>query len=322
MKIFASLAVVAVVVAMSAFVAFGTSLVPGPPAMAQSVSAPANQDADHTGTAGEVEVTWDGVDGAYGYRVGWVNHEDFQRGGGEWLRKFSYAHVPATVRRYVVNGLTGGQEYWFIVASVDEVGRVYFPDNWVRKLRVSGTPSPTAHCPGVPSDGTGAYCPITGLRLVDRYYGMGERADWDNFGFTVTGAEMLSPGRYHEFHGDSLLGIGKDWFFLPSIAGRRYLQLKVAIANNERYVQLNPGREYAMDTNAGVAFVLGGARDSRKGSNVTTELVFEIPDGASVVVLALRPLYSYTDAEWNEPKLFQISLQGRSVAPGGLAPGR
>lgn len=323
MKRFTGFSVAALAAAVVLVVVFVSSPLPGPPVMAQTVpAAPGNQQARNTGTAGVVEVTWDAVDGADAYRVGWLNHQDFEEAGSEWLQRFTFAQVPGTLREYEVTRLAPGDEYWFIVASVDDKGRAYWPAGWIQKFRVSGVPLPTAHCPGAPSDGTGAYCPITGLRVVDAHYGIGEEVTWDEFKLTVTDGELLVPGRYHQYYGDSRLGVGDDFYYLPIVAGRRYLRLKVAIVNDERHVQLQPGREYAMGTNTGVAFVVGGERIINKGTNGSTELLFEIPASASTAVLAMRPLYHRTDVDSNEPKLIQIQIQGLAVIPGRIVPDR
>ena len=51
--------------------------------------------------------------------MGWLNHADYLAAGNTWLQRFTFADVPSSVRSYRVTRLTPGEEYWFIVASVD-----------------------------------------------------------------------------------------------------------------------------------------------------------------------------------------------------------
>ena len=336
MKIFASLAVVALVLAVAVAVMQGTGLLSGVPVMAQStIAAPGKPEVRKGDRPGEVVVSWEGVVGAHAYRVGWLKEEHMLNAGPNYADFIEDSRVRVSERRHIVRGLVPGDQYWFIVGSLDQIGRVYW-SGWSEKIAARAMPVPPSNCtqvPQAPHDGYGAYCPITGLRLVGEHHEIGDGESWGGFRFEVLGdpdnlhtpgfkPSLLETGRYHKYIGDSQLGIGDDYYYLPRISGRRYLRLVVRMVNNEHDVELNPGREYAMDTNAGVAFVVGGAREVYRGFDGNTELLFEIPDRATVAVLAVRPLYRLSDSAWNEPELFRIPVDALIVEPGLVIRGR
>lgn len=321
MKIFASLAVVAFVLAVGVVVMQGVSVLSGALAMAQStISPPGKPEVRKGDRPGEVVVSWEGVVGARAYRVGWLKEEHMLQAGPAYGDYIEDSRVRSTEDEYTVRGLSPGDQYWFIVGSLDDIDRVYW-SVWSEKIAARDLPVPQSNCvPSAPvaHDGYGAYCPITGLRLGEEYYRVGDTANWQRFRFTVDGASLLKSGASHRYVGETPLGVSGDSYYLPRLAGRQHLRLEVTIENDGRDVELHPGREYTMDTNAGVAFILGGARTLDRGARERTELVFEIPEGATMAILAMRPLYHSTLRDFNEPTLFQVPLNGLRECPGGV----
>lgn len=100
---------------------------------------------------GEVNITWNAVDGANYYRIGWIAEADSQAAGDDWLERFVFADV-AGKTAYTITRLTPGIDYWFIVGSNSERYGEPRWQNWV-SLRLNEdqtacpaatpTPSPT-----------------------------------------------------------------------------------------------------------------------------------------------------------------------------------
>ena len=112
----------------------------------QGFPAPGNQRARNNGQPGEAVVTWNTVTGAEGYRVGWLNHNDFQSAGAQWLERFTFVNLPATRVEYRIARMTPGDEYWFIVATRHSNGQVQWPGQWIEKFAVTDAPA-NAFCP-------------------------------------------------------------------------------------------------------------------------------------------------------------------------------
>ena len=133
-------AAAAIIVIALAFWGYGAPAA-GPPPTAHAQPAPVrpppNQQARNTGEPGEVIVTWGTATGANSYRVGWLNHNDYLAAGSDWLQRFTFANVPLRTREYKITRLTPGEEYWFIVASVDAQNRMYWPAQWIEKFTVT-----------------------------------------------------------------------------------------------------------------------------------------------------------------------------------------
>ena len=95
----------------------------GPPA-------PANIMAVNGPNPGETIVTWDAVDGANFYRIGWLSRTDYQNAGDDWLERFAFSEVEDKTS-YTVTRLTPGEYYWFIVASnATRDGAPTWPTTW------------------------------------------------------------------------------------------------------------------------------------------------------------------------------------------------
>ena len=68
--------------------------------------------------AGEVDVSWDAVPGATGYRVGWLAVPDFEANcdGNRWRERFAYSDIsPAS--SFTATRLTPGIAYYFILGQ-------------------------------------------------------------------------------------------------------------------------------------------------------------------------------------------------------------
>ena len=92
------------------------------PATPAEVAAPAEVTAADGEATGAVIVGWEAVDSAAYYRIGWVALDDIpvaQSAGREWLDAFIFTDVGNLGQtEYAVLGLTPGQRYAFVVASV------------------------------------------------------------------------------------------------------------------------------------------------------------------------------------------------------------
>ena len=150
-------------------------LVPPPPTGIRVVNGP---------NPGEASVSWNPVAGVSNYRVGWLAVPDYEanRDNNRWRQRIAYVDVNAG-SSHTVTRLTPGIEYYFIVGSRHDGGRVSWPDFWVRfALR----------------DAASA-CPATGGVSQQSY---SEVVD----GYLVTAPEVFRSGRTENvavslFHG-------------------------------------------------------------------------------------------------------------------------
>ena len=95
----------------------------GPPA-------PANIMVMNGPNPGEAIVTWNAVDSANFYRIGWLSRTDYQNAGDDWLERFAFSEVEDKTS-YTVTRLTPGEYYWFIVASnATRDGAPTWPTTW------------------------------------------------------------------------------------------------------------------------------------------------------------------------------------------------
>ena len=227
------------------------------------------------------------------------------------MQRFTFADVPSSVRSYTITRLTPGEEYWFIVASVDAGNRMYWPQVWIQKFAVTAaptpTPCPTSHGPGAPAGGDGTMCPITGLPLGDGYQEIGETFTWYRTSnpqeeYTATVLSAITPATITRVRQDQT-----EYQRTPP-SGRRWLQVNMTLQNDlDIKVNVDGGHDYIMSTDAGIAFDWSGDRDLEPGMRyVNTTLSFDIPENATVTILAFRPI-----AEWgddNAGALFRIPI--------------
>ena len=78
--------------------------------------------------------------------MGWLNHNDFQNAGAQWLERFTFVNVSSQRTEYRIARMTPGDEYWFIVATRHSNGQVQWPSQWIEKFAVTDAPA-NAFCP-------------------------------------------------------------------------------------------------------------------------------------------------------------------------------
>ena len=140
-----------------------------------SPAVPANVRAVDGVEPGQAVVTWDAVDTAAFYRIGWVNMETFwavqAEGGRQWLDVFAFLDVLNRGQTsQTLYELAPGVEYAFIVASVGQ--RFGEAAGWTDWTYLVTTASPPLSCPvnttGTPTapGGSGAPTPtVTPTRM-------------------------------------------------------------------------------------------------------------------------------------------------------------
>ena len=268
------------------------------------------------GTAGQVVVSWTPASGSQTNRVGWASRTEALEAAaaGNWIEAFNFVDLGETKRTYTVKRLEPGMQHAFIVATrTGGGGYLYSP--WVY-LTTAAAPAPTpqptpAPCPtATPGQHPTSpeFCEITGLPLGDGYVEIGEQHSWAGVKLTVTRAVIQPAGAYTPLNG------GGTTRQLPNRPGRRYLRLYVTLENDSQFtvVSFQPGSHYTVDTDAGTAFERNGWRNIRNDQGPwNTDFLWEIPERASIAVLAARPLYSTGSAEFNNPTLFRIPIPAR-----------
>ena len=98
--------------------------------------------------AGEVSVTWQSVDGANFYRIGWLSVEDYSAAlaeGTDWLEAFnSVSMANDGEASHTITRLTEGAAYWFIVgSSAERYGNPAWSP-WSDPVTLSGGPTACA----------------------------------------------------------------------------------------------------------------------------------------------------------------------------------
>ena len=297
------------------------AVVPPPAAHAQSdagLPPPANQQAWNTGAIGEVRVSWDPVAGVSAYRIGWLNHNDYLAAGDTWLQRFTFADVPPSVFQYSITRLTPGEEYWFIVASVDANNRMSWPQRWIPKFRTTApaptptptpmptpTPTPTpapdpTPCPtphGGSGSGDGAMCPITGLPLGEGYLYVGDRADSPGFSYRLD--SVTTPATVRILAGGSA--------FYP-FSGRQWVRTCGTVWNHYDFTTaLYNGSGIVIDSDTGIGFHVPkyDERPNRIGPGRSGRQCYtwNLPATASTVILAVNLYFDHETV-----RLFRIDL--------------
>ncbi len=310
---FLAASAVAVIVAVVAMFAASLTATPAPAAVAQSTPPPpANQQARNTGTPGEVIVTWNAAAGANRYRVGWLNHADYLAAGNTWLQRFTFADVPSSVRSYRVTRLTPGEEYWFIVASVDAGNQMYWPSSWIQKFAVTATPTPTpaptptpcptSHGPGAPTGGDGAMCPITGLPVGDGYLEVGDKADSGGLSYRLD--EVTTPATVQFSRGGQR--------YTP-FEGRQWVRTCGTVWNHYNFTTAQyAGSTVVIDSDAGIGFHFPLHNETpnriapgRSGKQCYT---WDLPATASTAILAVNLYFDHETV-----RLFRIPIRTQAA---------
>ena len=297
-------------VVVAAAVGLGLALSSAGPTQAQDggPAAPANVRAVNGANPGQVMVSWEAVAAATFYRIGWVAFDDIaavRADGREWLDAFDFKDVANRGQTtQLLKGLTPDTSYAFIAASGDRrFGSAWRWSDWTY-LTTTAASCPTATPGQHPTSSD--FCAITGLPLGDGYVEIGEQHSWAGVKLTITRAVIQPAGAYTPLN----VG-GSEAQQLPNRPGRRYLRLYVTLENDSQFAEVSfqPGSSYTVDTDAGTAFERHGWRDIRNdGRPWHTDFLWEIPERASIAVLAARPLYSVNSADFNTPKLFRIPI--------------
>ena len=234
---------------------------------------------------------------------------------GNWLEAFNFVEIGGAKNSYTVKRLEPGAQHAFIVATIAANG-AYTYSAWVFHTTAAApaaTPCPTPGAGGSHPTEPG-FCPITGFALGDGYVEIGQTAEWSDYELTITSAVIHPFGPYtpHNAADPQTRNIGE-------IPGRKLLRLYITLENDSIHdgVYFRPGYEYIIDTDAGVALAASGNRLTYDdGTRWNTDLLWEIPETATVAVLAARPLiyrqnaaYNYAQtAPYNTPTLFRIPI--------------
>ena len=83
-------------------------------------AAPAKPTVVAASTAGTLNASWPGSEGATFYDVGWANHAEvsqMQNAGREWLDAFHFATIPAQYTSHAIQGLQPGVQYYVIIGA-------------------------------------------------------------------------------------------------------------------------------------------------------------------------------------------------------------
>ena len=289
-----------------------------PPALAQSNSAaPANVAARNGANIGEAIVSWTPNAAAVSNRVGWANISEVQaaQAAGNWLEAFNFVEIGGAKNSYTVKRLEPGTQHAFIVATIAANG-AYTYSEWIF-LTTAAAPAPTP-CPtpgaGGPHPTEPEFCPITGFALGDGYMEIGQTAEWSDYELTITSAVIHPFGPYTPYNAADTET--RNYRERP---GRKLLRLYITLENDSRHddVSFTPGYSYIIDTDAGTALAVNGSRrPNNDGRRWNTDLLWEIPEAATVAVLAARPFNYHQNADYNHaqvapyniPTLFRIPI--------------
>ena len=88
--------------------------------------------------ASEAVVSWDAVEGADHFRIGWIAASDYQSAEDDWMERFVYAEVSGKTI-YTATRLTPGEYYYFVVGSANER---YGQAQWSAWIGVMLNPAP------------------------------------------------------------------------------------------------------------------------------------------------------------------------------------
>ncbi len=276
------------------FVLVAALLIAGIAATPAVLSKPVAPTIEATTNAEEVTITWNRIPGAQYYTVGWINWTEGKPvldAGEDWLKLFHYTTVPGDETSYTVKGQVGGDTHYAIIRATDVEGTT--------NGRFGGsysTWSDWSSRSARPERG------IVGLPPGVEYLGVGDIRDWDGYEFAFTG--VASP-------------LTVTW---PRSDGTEYER---AAPNGRRWlsigVNLNNQRDGAIDLDED-DHVLWTDRGAAIGTNVNftleagesypsgTTLLYDVPEDATVAVLAVRPFIDGAEGADNAPQLFRLII--------------
>ena len=164
-----------------------------------SLPAPANLTAVNGPNPGEVNLTWDAVQGASFYRIGWIADADYRQtlaDGTDFLERFAFVDVTDRTA-YTITRLTPGEDYWFIVASNRQrYGTPSWPENWAQlTLNADDAPCPTAEAEPEPGT-TPRPTPTPAPTATPTPTPVPAGAQSFSNGFVAVGASGIEPGTY------------------------------------------------------------------------------------------------------------------------------
>ncbi len=137
-------------------------------AMPATLAKPSAPTALATGDPGVIRISWDRIEGAQYYTVGWINWtrgQPVSDAGGDWHSLFHYSTVPGNQTGYTVSGLTGDENHHAIIRATDEAdgrfGGGYSEwSGWSSAVQPAPAPQPSsdeATIPGRPTASAECY---------------------------------------------------------------------------------------------------------------------------------------------------------------------
>ena len=251
--------------------------------------------------------------------MGWLNHADYLAAGNTWLQRFTFADVPSSVRSYRITRLTPGEEYWFIVASVDARQPNVLAVELDTKVRGDG--------------GANTHASADAYGLSQRRF-WSWRAYWRRFADADALRQQLSRrqrqpfaagrqddarqfrelGRFQVLASAALRRPARSNSRMAAATGRphgrRWLLVNIDARNGRTFtVRMSDGHDYAVETDAGIAYSWNADTEIPAGRWYPNgrNLLFDIPSNASTAVVHLRPLTSQT-AGTNVGVMWQVNI--------------
>lgn len=165
--------------------------------------------------------------------------------------------------------------------------------------------------PGPASQHGVGFCPVTGLPMPSEGYSeIGDTLNWDGYRFGITSVE--TP-RTITFVRDD----GTRYDREPP-EGRRWLRVNLHLDNQSDMDVTLKSRDHIMTTDRGIAFTWSGDRALDSGRFYTngTFVSYDIPEDATVAVLAVRPFIHTAGTGEIEPSvaLFSIPIPAAPAA--------
>ena len=180
-------------------------------AMPATLARPEAPTARATGNTGEITISWDRIQGAEYYTVGWINWtqgQELSDKGEDWTSLFHYTTVLGSVTSYTVNGLVGGDNHHAIIRATDEAdgrfGGGY--SDWSDWSPAVQPEPPALPAPAQPEDGVNLTPPTaSGDCSAGQRLDPGRACIWSPENMTIF---VINGGAYHNwlvFHNPYLI---------------------------------------------------------------------------------------------------------------------